>query len=197
MIALYRPGHSLLHRTPAGWKLLGLLVGAVTLTLLPRTVWTAAIAFAAVAALFIIGGIGVRAWARQLWTLKWIIVLLAGTQTIFLGWELAAANTVRVVAVVMLAALVTFTTPAEETIDVLQRVLGPFRKFGVDPWRVAFTVQLTIAVIPVISGMAARIREAQIARGVRLGPRAIVTLLVMALRHADDMADSLTSRGIA
>ncbi|MGO1256178.1 CbiQ family ECF transporter T component, partial [Microbacterium gubbeenense] len=146
---------------------------------------------------FIIGGIGVRAWARQLWTLQWIIVLLAGTQTIFLGWELAAANTVRVVAVVMLAALVTFTTPAEETIDVLQRVLGPFRKFGVDPWRVAFTVQLTIAVIPVISGMAARIREAQIARGVRLGPRAIVTLLVMALRHADDMADSLTSRGIA
>ncbi|MGO1256750.1 hypothetical protein [Microbacterium gubbeenense] len=64
MIALYRPGHSLLHRAPAGWKLLGLLVGAVTLTLLPRTVWTAAIAFAAVAALFNIGGIGVRAWAR-------------------------------------------------------------------------------------------------------------------------------------
>ena len=197
MIALYRPGDSLLHRLPAAWKLLGLLVGALTLTLLPRTVWTAAVAFAAVGALFVVGGIGVRAWVRQLWTLKWIVLLLGGTQAIFLGWELAAANTVRVAAVVMLAALVTFTTPAEETIGVLQRVLGPLRRFGVDPWRVAFTVQLTIAVIPVVSAMAARIREAQIARGVRLGPRAVVVLLVMALRHADDMADALTARGIA
>lgn len=197
MIALYRPGDSLLHRVPAAWKLLGLLVGAATLTLLPRTVWTAAAAFGGVAALFVVGGIGLRAWVRQLWALKWIIVLLGGTQAIFLGWEPAAANTVRVIAVVLLAALVTFTTSAEETIEVLQRLLGPLRRFGADPWRVAFTVQLTIAAIPVISGMATRIREAQVARGVRLGPRAIVTLLVMALRHADDMADSLTARGIA
>lgn len=197
MIALYRPGDSLLHRAPAGVKLLALLIGAVTLSLLPRTIWTAAVAFSVVAVLFVVGGIGARAWLTQLWALKWIIVLLGTTQAFFLGWEPATANTVRVVAIVMLAALVTFTTPAQETIDVLQRVLSPFRRFGVDPWRVAFTVQLTIAVIPVINDMALRIREAQIARGVRLGPRAIVTLLVMALRHADDMADSLTARGIA
>ncbi|MGI6877534.1 energy-coupling factor transporter transmembrane component T family protein [Microbacterium sp. gxy059] len=197
MIALYRPGDSLVHRLPAGVKLAGLVAFALAASLLPRTLWIAGSAFVLVFALFVAGGLGAGLWLRQLWATKWIVLVLGATQTIFLGWEPAVANTARVVSIVLFAALVTFTTPASETVEVLQRVLGPLRRLGVDPWRIAFTVQLAIAVLPVIQGFAARIREAQRARGVRLGARSIVTLLVMSLRHADDMADALTARGIA
>ncbi|WP_221584111.1 energy-coupling factor transporter transmembrane protein EcfT [Microbacterium sp. G2-8] len=197
MIPLYRAGTSPLHRLSAGTKLAGLAVLALVASLFPHTVWTAAGAFAITFVLFLLGGLGGATWARQLWAAKWIIAFLLVTQVIFLDAETAVIGTVRVVSVVLLAAVVTMTTPTGEMIDVLQRLLEPLRRVGVDPWRVAFTLSLTIAVIPVIASLAARIREAQRARGVRLGPRAIVTLLVLSLRHADDMGDALTARGLA
>ncbi|WP_110589202.1 energy-coupling factor transporter transmembrane component T family protein [Microbacterium suaedae] len=196
MIPLYRPGRSPLHRLPAGAKLLGLALLAVAVSLFPHTPLSAAVTLAATLGLFLLAGLGVGGWLRQLWATKWIIVLLAVTQAVFLGPETALTGTARVVAVLLLAAVVTMTTPTGDMIEVLQRALKPLRPLGVDPWRAAFTLSLTIAVIPVVASLASQVREAQRARGVRLGPRAIVTLLVLALRHADDMGDALTARGV-
>ena len=54
----------------------------------------------------------------------------------------------------------------------------------------------TVTAIPVIAGFAAAIREAQRARGVRLLPHAVVVpLLVMSLKHADDLAEAMVARG--
>lgn len=197
MIPLYRPGHSPLHRAPAGAKLVGLAVLALLVSLLPHTVWTAVGAIAIVAALFLVAGLGPAELARQLWRARWIVLVLVVSQLIFLGPEAALIGTTRVVAVVLLAALVTLTTPMNDLLETLQRALEPLRRLGIDPWRVAFTVSLTIAAVPVIADLSRRIREAQRARGVRLGPHAVVTLLVLTLRHADDVADALTARGLA
>lgn len=197
MIALYRPGSSPLHRTPAGAKLAGLAVLAVVISLAARTPLAAGAALVVVAVAFAFGGFGPVTWLRQLWAARWIAVFVAATQLIFLTPADAFVNTTRVVSVVMLAGLLTLTTRTSELLEALQRALEPLRVLGVDPWRVGFTLTLTIALVPVVADFAARIREAQRARGVRLGPRAIVTLLVMSLRHADDVADALTARGIA
>ncbi len=68
---------------------------------------------------------------------------------------------------------------------------------GVNPSRVALMLSMTITTIPVIAGFAAQIREAQRARGVPLAPLAfVVPLLIMTLKHSDDLADALTARGI-
>lgn len=197
MIPLYHPGTSVLHRAPAGAKLLGLAVLAIAASLYPHTPLTAAVTLALTTVVFLIGRLGIVSWLRQVWQIKWIVVLLAVTQVVFLGPEQALTGTTRVVAVLLFAAACTMTTSTGDMIDALRRVLAPLRLVGVDPWRVAFTLSLTIAVIPVVASLAAQVREASRARGVRLGPRAIVTLLVLALRHADDVGDALTARGVA
>ena len=197
MISLYRPGSSPLHRAPAGVKLVGLAVLALLISLGARTPLLALASLGLVFALFVLGGQGPITWARQLWATRWIVVFVAATQLIFLTPADALVNTTRVVSVVLLAALLTLTTRTADLLEALQVALSPLARVGIDPWRVAFTLMLTIALVPVVSGFAARIRDAQRARGVRLGPRAVVTLLVMSLRHADDVADALTARGIA
>lgn len=197
MISLYRPGRSPLHRLPAEAKLVGMAVLALAISLWPHTPVTAIGTLLGVLALFALGGFGPREWVRQLWTLRWIVVFMAGTQLLFLGPESALVNTVRVVSVVLLAGVLTLTTRSEEMLDVVERALRPLERFGVDPWRVAFTLSLTIALVPVIADFGRRVREAQRARGVRLGVRAVVPMLVMSLRHADDVADALSARGIA
>ncbi|MGW9112368.1 energy-coupling factor transporter transmembrane component T family protein [Microbacterium sp. NPDC055683] len=197
MISLYRPGTSPLHRMPAGAKLTVLAVLALGISLWPHAPATAAATLVAVAVLFLLGGFGPRVMLRQAWTLRWIVAFMAVTQLVFLGPEPAFVNTARVASVVLLAALLTLTTRTGDLLDVVERMLRPLARLGVDPWRVAFTLSLTIALVPVVADLARRIGEAQRARGVRLGFRAVVPLLVMSLRHADDVADALSARGIA
>jgi len=197
MIPLALARRTPLHRVPAGVKLTALVVLSIACTLVAHRPIGAATALAATLAIYLVGGIGPREWGRQLWRVKWLVVLLAAMQAIFLGWEAALTGTVRIVGIILLAAAVTLTTPMGEMLTSVERILAPLRFVRVDPARAAFTIALAIAVIPVIGSFASQIREAQRARGVRLGVRWVVTLLVNALRHADDVGDALTARGIA
>lgn len=196
MIALHRPGTSPVHRMPASAKLLVLALLAVTISLIPHSTVSLGIVGVGVIGAYLTAGFGPRVLARQLWLARWIVVFMVVSQLIFLTpWE-ALVNTVRVVAIIVLAGLLTLSTPTEELLDALRRGLRPLRRFGVDPQRVGLTLALTLSMLPVVAGFADRIRQAQRARGVRLGVRVVVPLLVMSLRHADDVADALTARGI-
>lgn len=197
MISLYRPGGSIIHRMPAGAKLAVMAALALAISLWPHTPLTAVAALALVIGLFALGGFGPREWLRQVWALRWIVAFMAVTQLVFLGPTPALVNTVRVASVVLLAALLTLTTRTDELLAALERLLRPLSRLGADPWRIAFTLSLTIALVPVVADFARRIRDAQRARGVRLGFRAVLPLLVMSLRHADGVADALTARGVA
>lgn len=195
MIALYRPGRSPLHRAPAGVKLVGLIALALLISLWPHTGVTIAIAAALVVALYALALFPPTVLLRQLWLARWIVVLMVATQLIFLTpWD-AVVNTTRVVSIVLLAGLLTLTTHSEELLSALEAGLAPFARLGVDARRVGLTLSLAISMLPVVAGIAGRVRDAQQARGVRLGFRAVVPILVLALRHADDVADALSARG--
>jgi biotin transport system permease protein len=195
VIALYRPGRSPLHRAPSGVKLVGLIALALLISLWPHTGVTIAIAAALVVALYALALFPPTVLLRQLWLARWIVVLMVATQLIFLTpWD-AVVNTTRVVSIVLLAGLLTLTTRSEELLSALEAGLTPFARFGVDARRVGLTLSLAISMLPVVAGIAARVRDAQRARGVRLGFRAVVPILVLALRHADDVADALSARG--
>ena len=196
MISLYLHRRSLVHRAPAWSKLLALVVLALAVSLYPHTLLSAGISFASVAVLYAVSGFGPRVFLGQLWLAKWIVVLIVVTQLIFLTPEDAAINTVRVLAIVLLAALLTLTTRSEDLLTALEASLHPFRRLGVDPQRVSLTLSLTISMIPVVADIVRRVREAQQARGVRLGFRIVMPVLVIALRHADDVADALSARGV-
>ena len=201
MISLYLPGHSVLHRAPAGGKLIALVVLALGVSLIPRGHTVATGSLMAVAAgliplLFAMAGLRPAVLLAQLWGTRWIVVAIVITQLIFLTpWD-ALINSVRVVVIVLLASLLTLTTRSTDLLDALQFALRPLAPFGVDPRRVALTLSLTIAMLPVVASIAERVRQAQQARGVRLGPRVIVPMLVLSLRHADNVADALTARGV-
>ncbi|GAA1872089.1 energy-coupling factor transporter transmembrane component T family protein [Asanoa iriomotensis] len=197
MISLYRPGDSALHRLPAGPKLLIVMALALALSLAPADPWLLAPAVAGVAGAYLLAGLGPRDLGQEAWRLRWIVLVLAVGQIFFLPWQTVAANAGRVVVVILLANLVTLTTRTERLVDAIERALTPLRRLGVNPGRVALMLSMTITTIPVIAGYATQIREAQRARGVPLAPLAfVVPLLIMTLKHADDLADALTARGV-
>lgn len=194
---MYRPGSSLLHRMPAGPKLLTVMALALVISLAPANPWLLAGMAGVVTGCYLLTGLGLPELARQLRDLRWLIAVMLVPQALFLSLPTAATNIIRVVVVVLLAALITLTTRTEDLIDAIERALAPLRRLGVSPSRIALMLSMTITTVPVIAGYAAQIREAQRARGVSVRPLAfVVPLLVMALKHADDLADALTARGV-
>ncbi|MDQ0612657.1 biotin transport system permease protein [Microbacterium sp. W4I4] len=197
MISLYRPGAGLLHRMPPLAKLGGLAAIALALSFAPIGVAGSVIVLLLVSALYPVAALPVSALGEGWWRLRWLILVLGGALWVFTSWQAAVVSTGRVVALLLLADLVTRTTRMGDLLDALRRVLRPLRRVGVDPETVAMTLSLTIAMIPVIAALAGQVRDAQRARGMRLGPRAALPLLVLTMKHADDVGDALVARGIA
>lgn len=197
MISLYRPGSGILHRMPAGAKLAALAGSALVLSLLRPGILGAFVVLAAVSALYPVAALPLRALGEAWWRLRWLILVLGGALWLFTAPEDAVVSTGRVVALLLLAELVTRTTRMGDLLEVFRLILQPLRRLGANPEAVALTLSLTIAMIPVIAGFAAQVRDAQRARGVRLGPHAVLPLLVLTMKHADDVGDALAARGIA
>ncbi|MGG7509449.1 CbiQ family ECF transporter T component [Plantibacter sp. YIM 135249] len=197
MIALYRPGTSPLHRMPTGPKVLVVLALILLVSIVPHTLWTLLAAFGLVIVGYLLGGLGIGALLRQVLVVRWLIVITLGAQLLFLTIPQATTNTARVLIAVLLAALLTLTTRTSALLDATERALGPLRRFGVDPSRIGLLFAMTITIIPVIGSFATTILEAQRARGVPLRPQTfVVPLLVMSMKHADDLGDAMVARGI-
>lgn len=196
MISLYRPGESILHRLPAGVKLCGLIIAALIISLARPDVPGSVALMIVASALLLGGGVGWRGLGAAWWGLRWLILILGGVLWVFVDPGTAVQSTGRVIALILLAEAVTRTTRMGDLLDVLVRVAQPVRRLGADPEALALTVSLTIAMVPVLAGLLTQVRDAQYARGARLGARAALPLLVLALRHADDVGDALAARGL-
>lgn len=196
MIQLYRPGTSPLHRAPVGRKLALLAAVALLLSLLPQDAVSIGAVLLGVAGLYLVAGFSPRVLGVELWRIRWLVIVLGVALAVFVSPLSAWISTGRVIALLLLAGLLTSTTRMADLLDALHRMLRPLRRIGVDADAVAMTLSLTLTMIPVVAGFADRVRDAQRARGVRLGVRAVVPLLVLALRHADDVGDALVARGI-
>ncbi|MEY9851763.1 biotin transport system permease protein [Leifsonia sp. EB41] len=202
MLTLYRPGTGPLHRMPAGPKLLMVLAAVLAVSLLPSTWVAAAVAAALPVVAYALarlgdGAFGMRELARQVLAVRWVIVITLAGQLLFLGPEPAVANTARVASAVVLAALLVLTTRVADLLDAVERGLRPLAALRVDPARTALLLTVTLSTVPVLAGLARDVRDAQRARGARAGLRAFaVPFLVMAFKHADELGDALTARGV-
>ncbi|KAB1644128.1 energy-coupling factor transporter transmembrane component T family protein [Gulosibacter chungangensis] len=197
MITLFRPGHSILHRCPAGLKLALLAILALVISLLGYHWWLLAAAAVVTTLGYLATGFGLGEFWRQIVLLRWLVVIMILPQLIFLGVEPALINTLRVCIVVLLAALITLTTPMAQLLDVIETLLTPLQRFGGSPTKVSLLLSLTITTIPVIASIFGQIREASVARGgPRMSYRMVLPLLVSALQHGDQLADALRARGV-
>ncbi|MBF6339065.1 energy-coupling factor transporter transmembrane protein EcfT [Nocardia abscessus] len=197
MIGLYRPGNSLLHRIPAGAKLVLLLVSIVAGTVFVRTPMQVLVAATAVAGLFAAAGIPWRVALAQLRPLVWMVLLIAAFQVLITSPARAAVVCGVLVISVALAALFTLTTRVTDMLDAVTRWLGPLRRVGIDPERIGLLLALAIRCVPLLAGIVHDVAEARRARGLEWSMTALVTpVLVRALRTADAMGDALAARGV-
>ncbi|CAQ01720.1 energy-coupling factor transporter transmembrane component T family protein [Clavibacter sepedonicus] len=195
-----RPGR--LERMPAGPELVLLMVVVLGVSVLPSTWWGAGIAvpvpvIAYAAAQLGDGCMGLRRLAGQVRAVRWVMLFTLVSQIVLLGPEPAVANTARVTAAITVAGLLVLTTSMTALLDSIERGLVPLRRLGVDTERIALLLTVTAGTVPVLGRLAGDVREAQRARGARPGLRTfVVPFLVVALKHADQLGDALTARGV-
>ncbi|AWK72743.1 cobalt ABC transporter [Rhodococcus oxybenzonivorans] len=197
MIGLYRPGDSLLHRMPAGLKLLLLIASIVTATVFVRTPLEVGVVVLVVGLLFAVASIPWRVAVAQLRPVVWMLGIIAIFQVLITSPARAVVVCGVLLISVALAALVTLTTRVTDMLDTVSRALGPLRRFGVDPDRIGLLLALAIRCIPLLTGIVQDVAQARKARGLQWSMTALATpVLVRALRTADAMGDALVARGV-
>lgn len=194
-LGLYRPGISLLHRLPAGLKLVALVAAGAT-SVFVDGIWQVAAALAAVSAGYVSARLPFGVMLRQARPLLWVLLVVGAFHAVVNGWERAMVVTGVILVLVLLAGLVTLTTRTSELVDALVRAMRPLRRVGVDPERIGLLLALGIRSVFVVAQIAEEVRDAQRARGLTASPRAYaVPLIIRSLRHADELGEALVARG--
>lgn len=198
MIAsLYRSGDSWLHRCPAIWKLLTLVITGICMALPFGRWWLIGVLTPACAIAFVSAGFGFKEYLRQIWMARWVIAFTVLAQVFFQPWPRTVANTVRVLDLVLLAALITLSTPVSELLDGMLHALRPLDALGIRSDSIALVAAITMNAIPLVNANMRAVREAHAARGGRGGIMAwAVPLLVISLKQANELAAAMDARGL-
>ena len=196
LLGIHHPGDTWLHRRPAGFKVLGLLVASIIVVGVhgPLTV-----AGELVAVLGVVASTRMpwRILLRMLRQLAVVITLLAAYLLWQQGWVRAVESVGDLVTLALLATVLTATTPVDEMLDTITRALRPLRHLGVHPDSVALAFSLMIRSIPTTFQIAEETRAAALARGLEYDPRARLTPVVLrVVAHARATGDALHARGI-
>ncbi|MDR1701721.1 MAG: energy-coupling factor transporter transmembrane protein EcfT [Sporomusaceae bacterium] len=216
----YFPGHSYIHKLDPRTKILGVTAYIASIFLAEAYVaYSLLILFALF--LIAISGIPPKMVARSVKPL-WIIILFTIMVHIlstpgeviyklsFLsvtkeGLRQGILMSLRLVLIICVASLITFTTSPISLTDGIERLLNPFRRLGVPAHELAMMMTIALRFIPTLLEEADRIIKAQTARGAdfssgNIFKRAkslipiLVPLFVSAFRRADELAVAMEAR---
>lgn len=195
MISVYLPGASWIHRTPVRLKLLALAV--ISMAILP--VHDPAVLGAVLAGVLVLYATLGPEGLKQVTLLKPLVSLLL---IIFLlhgiggSWMEGLVAVLRLVAMVLLANLVSVTTRMDDMLEAVMPLFYPLKVFGVSPKKPALAVTLVIRFAPVLLSVYSSLAEAYRARtGKRGSWRLIAPFALQALRLSENVAEALTARG--
>lgn len=194
-LGVYRPGGSLLHRLPAGAKLLGMVVAGVALVVLrgPLT----ALALLAIALLLALSArVPLLAVARALRALLLLAVAIGLLQWWSAGAECAAESFLDLLTLGLLGLTLSHTTAVTAMLDGVVRWIAPLRGVGVDPERVALTVGLAISALPGTVALMLETRDAARARGLRTPRAYLAPFVIRVVGRAHETGAALHARGI-
>ena len=192
----YISKRSPLHRLRPGAKLLGLFLFGIC-TVAFRSVPTGLIALVFGVTLALLSGMRTSDLLRVGRRFAIVGVLLFAFQAWQRGWEHGFAVVATLFALLLAASALTASTASDELIDTIVWLLGPLRRFGVRPDRVALAFSLTIRSIPIVLGQARETRAAAKARGLERSPRAyLVPFVLRVVAHAQLAGEALHARGI-
>ena len=196
LIGLYQPGNTILHRLPVGVKMSGL--GLLSIAIVVIRDARAAVAFLAFTlVLAVIGRVHVAALVKASRAVLVIAVIAALFQWWLKGPERAIETLVDLVALALGAVVLTSTTAINTMLDAIIRWIGPLRRVGVRPDRVALTFALAMRAIPGTIEIAQETRDAARARGLGKHPRAFLSpFVIRVVAQAYETGDALAARGI-
>lgn len=220
MIGQYFPGDSFLHRMDARVKillLLILLIEVFVFTSAPVYLLMTGITFL----LIMISKVPLRMVLRSLKPLWWIILFTFVLhlfshpgREIYRIWqfvitqegvEQGALISVRLMLLIILSTLLTFTTSPLKLTDALESLLSPFKRMGLPAHELAMMMTIALRFIPTLIRETDKIMKAQQSRGADFITGSIlsrlknmvpilVPLFLSAFRRADDLALAMEAR---
>ena len=196
LLGSYVPGRSWLHRLPAGAKVLALMLATTTIVLL-RGPWPGLAAVLLALLLLRVVGVSLSRTWRALRGLLLAVVLISAWNLFQGNFARAAEQASDLVAMVLLATVLTCSTRVDDLVAVVVRCLEPFRRFGASPEKVALAFSLVLRTVPLLLTLARETKEAARARGLERSPRAWLTpLVIRSVAHARDTGDAMHARGL-
>ena len=220
MIGQYFPGDSFLHRMDARVKillLLILLIEVFAFTSAPVYLIMTVLTFL----MIMISKVPMRMVLRSLKPLWWIILFTfvlhlfshPGRELYRIwqfvitqeGVEQGALISVRLMLLIILSTLLTFTTSPLKLTDALESLLSPFKRLGLPAHELAMMMTIALRFIPTLISETDKIMKAQQSRGADFVTGSIlsrlknmvpilVPLFLSAFRRADDLALAMESR---
>jgi biotin transport system permease protein len=195
MVSLHHEASTPVHALPAGAKLSMLfVVGAGAFFV--RSLAVLGAVLGGVVLCYVVARIPGRVAVRQMFTILPVMLIICGAQLLVTGWGNAVLVAGRILVLLLLANLITFTTRTSAMVSAVEKMLGPFRRFGVRPELVGLVIAMTIRFIPVIKDQADQVRDAQRARGIQRSTAFLTPLLIKTLRLADGLGEALDARGV-
>ena len=199
-LALYVPRASPVHRAAAGWKLLGLSALGALLFLRPALPVVAGALVAVLVTGVLVARLPVALMARQGRIVVWWLLALLVVHALVTDLLTGTVTALRLLTLVLAAAVVTATTRVTAMVAVVERLCAPLAWVGVRPARVGLVIALALRFVPLVAERAQRIRDAQAARGgstrgLRGLTTTVVPLLVQVLQLAHTVSEALDARG--
>ena len=195
MLPLYIPRASPVHRTPAPIKLLLCIAASSALCVL-QPLWLLGTMLAGICGLYGLARLPVAALLAALRPVLVMGAMIFALQVWLAGWQPAGAVLMRILALVLLASLVTLTTPLSDMIETITKAARPLAPLGLSPPKLALAVALTIRFIPALLKDMQEIQRARMARGgsgysiFALGP-----LIIKILFMTNTLGDAIAARG--
>ena len=217
----YYPGNSFIHRLDPRTKILSTLLLIVAVFLANTAIGYAALC-AMVLFIILVSGLPFMLVLKSVKPLLFIIVLTLllhavmgqGEHVLYQwkfikvteeGLQLGVQMAMRLILLLMISSILTFTTSPIVLTDGIEALLRPFRVIGVPAHELAMMLTIALRFIPTLMEETDRIIKAQTARGAdfsggNLLVRAknmlpiLVPLFISAFRRADDLAVAMEAR---
>jgi biotin transport system permease protein len=148
--------------------------------------------------------VGWNRLAQSLRTLAWLVTILAGAQIFMAGIQGALdgllLSTVglamaKLATLVLLAELVTITTPLQALLTAIEPLLRPLNLLGLSSERLSLSIGLLIRLATLQRSNWAQLNQAYQVRGVtKPGLKLLAPSLRAGLRQTDHMAQALNAR---
>ncbi len=219
-IGQYFPGNSLVHKMDARMKII-LTVALIVAIFICKTLPSLAVIVLASIALVLVSKIPLKTVYKSIKPLG-IIILFTAVLNLFYGkgepliqiWKLkiteagimtAVFMAIRIISLVVISSLLTYTTSPNELTDALERLMKPLKIFKIDVHSISMTMTIALRFIPTLIEEIDKIMSAQKSRGADMESGGIIhrakalipvliPLFISAFRRANELAYAMECR---